>query len=217
QNGIIFGGASQINVGSLIASTAGITDQQFLASGIYSPQSGPNYLPSFSGASGRIVVEAGALITTSAPASVKSGGGFVALLGSAVDNAGSIATPKGQALLAAGDDFILRFGLGTTANQVSTTRGSEVVPIIRAGSGSGGVGNSGLIFAQQGDITLAGHAITQNGVLVSTTSVNQRGTIHLLNSAADAGGTVTLAAGSLTTVLPELDSAETALNSQRDA
>src|SRR5262249_46442260 len=31
QNGIIFGGASQINVGALIASTAGITDDQFKA------------------------------------------------------------------------------------------------------------------------------------------------------------------------------------------
>ncbi|WP_076866184.1 filamentous hemagglutinin N-terminal domain-containing protein [Bradyrhizobium mercantei] len=217
QSGIIFGGASQINVGSMVASTAGITDQKFLANGIYSTQSGSNYLPSFSGAGGKIVVEAGALITTSAPTSVTSGGGFVALLGSAVDNAGSITTPKGQALLAAGDDFILRPGLGTTANQVSTTRGSEVAPIIRAGSASGAVGNTGLILAQQGDITLAGHAITQNGVLVSTTSVNQRGTIHLLNSTSDAGGTVTLAAGSLTTILPELDSAETALNSQRDA
>ncbi|HEX7923095.1 MAG TPA: filamentous hemagglutinin N-terminal domain-containing protein, partial [Bradyrhizobium sp.] len=217
QNGIIFGGASQINVGSLVASTAGITDQKFLASGLYSTQSGTAYVPSFSGAGGKIVVETGALITTSAPTSVTSGGGFVALLGSGVDNAGSISTPRGQALLAAGDDFILRPGLGTTANQVSTTRGNEVVPVIRAGSASGAVGNTGLVLAQQGDITLAGHAITQNGVLVSTTSVNQRGTIHLLNSASDAGGTVTLMAGSLTTVLPELDSADTALNSQRDA
>ena len=40
QNGIIFGGASQINVGSLIASSAGITDQQFLNNGIYSAQNG---------------------------------------------------------------------------------------------------------------------------------------------------------------------------------
>ncbi|MCC8962943.1 filamentous hemagglutinin family protein [Bradyrhizobium sp. Pear76] len=217
QNGIIFGGAGQINVGSLVASTAGITDQQFLTRGIYSTQSGQAYVPSFSGAGGKIVVEAGALITTGAPSSVTSGGGFVALLGTGVDNAGSITTPKGQALLAAGDDFILRPGLGTNANQVSTTRGNEVVPIIRAGSPSGAVGNTGLILAQQGDITLAGRAVTQNGVLVSTTSVNQRGTIHLLNSASDTGGSVTLMAGSLTTVLPELESTETALNSQRDA
>ncbi|WP_164171166.1 hypothetical protein, partial [Stenotrophomonas maltophilia] len=77
------------------------------------------------------------------------------------------------------------------------------------------VGNTGLIFAQQGDITLAGRSITQDGVLVATSSVNTRGTIHLLNAASDAAGSVTLGSGSLTTILPELDSSETALDSQR--
>src|ERR1700744_1283612 len=98
QNGIIFGGANQINVGSLIASTAGITDQQFLTNGIYSTQSGSTYLPSFTGAGGKIIVESGALITTAAPASVTSGGGFVLLMGTEVDNAGSISTPNGQTM-----------------------------------------------------------------------------------------------------------------------
>ncbi|WP_157113672.1 filamentous hemagglutinin N-terminal domain-containing protein, partial [Bradyrhizobium embrapense] len=93
QNGIIFGGASQINVGSLIASTANITDGQFLANGLYSIQSGTTYLPSFTGAGGKIVVESGALITTNAPSSVTSGGGFVLMMGTEVDNAGAITTP----------------------------------------------------------------------------------------------------------------------------
>jgi len=53
--------------------------------------------------------------------------------------------------------------------------------------------------------------------LIATTSVNTRGTIHLLNSASDSDGSVTLGAGSLIAVLPELDSSETALDSQRDA
>ena len=216
QNGIIFGGASQINVGSLIASTANITDQQFLTKGIYSAQSGNGYLPSFTGAGGKIVVEQGALITTTAPVSITAGGGFVALLGTEVANAGTITTPKGQALLAAGDDFILRPGYGTNANQYSTTRGNEVAPVLYAGSTSGTVSNTGLIFSQQGDITLAGHAIVQDGILLSTTSVDQRGTIHLLNSASDTGGSVTLTANSINLILPELASTDTALNSQRD-
>ncbi|MCK9912363.1 hypothetical protein MXD81_24630, partial [Microbacteriaceae bacterium K1510] len=76
--------------------------------------------------------------------------------------------------------------------------------------------NNGLIFAQQGDITLAGRTLTQNGVLIATTSVNTRGTIHLLNAASDTQGSVTLGAASLTDIIPELDSTETALNSQRD-
>ena len=49
QNGIIFGGASQINVGSLIASSANITDGQF-GNGIYASQSGNVYVPNFTGA-----------------------------------------------------------------------------------------------------------------------------------------------------------------------
>jgi filamentous hemagglutinin family protein len=213
QNGIIFGGGSQINVGSLIASSANITDSQFLTNGIYSTQG----LASFTGAGGKIIVESGALITTAAPASVTSGGGFVLLIGTEIDNAGSITTPKGQTELAAGDDFMLRQGFGTAANQTSTTRGNEIAPVIYGGSSSGSVDNTGLIFSQQGDITLAGHSIIQDGILVSTTSVNQRGTIHLLNSASDATGSVTLTGNALSLIVPELNSAATALNSQRDA
>ncbi|WP_375782797.1 filamentous hemagglutinin family protein [Bradyrhizobium sp. Pha-3] len=227
QNGIIFGGASQINVGSLIASTANIADSQFRASGLYSTQSGTSYLPSFTGAGGKIVVESGALITTNAPSSVTSGGGFVLMMGTEVDNAGAITTPKGQTQFAAGDDFILRAGYGTNANQNSTTRGNEIAPVLYRGSSSGTVTNTGLVLAQQGDITLAGHAVTQDGILVSTTSVNQRGTIHLLNSASDTTGSVTLTNNGISLILPETDAAAalvagidpnaTAFNSQRDA
>ncbi|UGV28980.1 filamentous hemagglutinin N-terminal domain-containing protein [Rhodopseudomonas boonkerdii] len=217
QSGIIFGGNSQVNVGALIASTAGITDAQFTANGIYSTQSGGNFAPSFTAAGGKVVVEAGATIATRAPASVTSGGGYVLMIGSQVENTGTIATPKGQTLLAAGDDFILRRGLGTDANTSSTTRGHELSPVIGVGSTNGMVRNNGLIFAQQGDITLAGRTLVQDGALISTTSVNTRGTIHLLNRASDTMGSVVLGAGSLTTILPELGSKETALDSQRQA
>ncbi|UGA45824.1 filamentous hemagglutinin family protein [Bradyrhizobium quebecense] len=213
QNGIIFGGASQVNVGSLIASTANITDTQFLRNGIYAQQAGGQYVPSFTDARGAVRVEAGALISTNAPSSVTQGGGFVLLMGAEVSNAGSISAPRGQVQLAAGNDFLLRPGYSTDANQASTTRGNEISPIVRDAIAA--VGNSGLIFAQQGDITLAGRSITQDGVLVATTSVNTRGTIHLLNAASDAAGSISLAGGSLTAILPELDSSDTALDSQR--
>lgn len=217
QNGILFGGASTVNVRNLVASSANITNDAFLSRGIYSNLSGANYLPSFTGAGGKITVEAGAQIKTHALTSATQGGGFVLLIGTGVVNAGSIATPKGQTLLSAGDDFVIRKGYGTETNKYSTTRGNEVRGILTAGSASGAVTNSGLIEAAQGDITLAGRTIRQDGVAVSTTGVNQRGTIHFLNSAADAQGSVTLGKDSLTAILPELDSKETALNSQRDA
>lgn len=217
RNGIIFGGASQVNTRNLIASTAGITNEQFLNRGIYSSLSGANYLPSFTNAGGAVTVEAGAQITTHAPTSVTSGGGYVLLMGTEVVNAGAITTPKGQTLLAAGDDFLVRPGVSTQANAYSTTRGNEVRALIGEGSTSGTVINRGQVEASRGDITLTGRTIRQEGVLVSSTDVSQRGTIHLLTSASDAEASVTLAAGSLTTILPELDSDETAANAQRDA
>ncbi|MDE1172717.1 MAG: filamentous hemagglutinin N-terminal domain-containing protein, partial [Parvibaculaceae bacterium] len=217
RNGVVFGGSSQVNTHALVASSADIADAQFLANGIYASQSGASYVAGFTGAVGAVDVEAGAQITTNAPQSVTDGGGFVLLMGSSVHNAGTITTPKGQTQLAAGDDFIIRPGYGTQTNQASTTRGNEIAPVVHAGSGSGSVTNSGLIFAQQGDITLAGHAVEQGGLLLSTTSVNQRGTIHLLNAASDATGSVTVTGEGVSAVLPELESPDTALNSQRDA
>uniref|UniRef100_Q07N99 Filamentous haemagglutinin family outer membrane protein n=1 Tax=Rhodopseudomonas palustris (strain BisA53) TaxID=316055 RepID=Q07N99_RHOP5 len=217
QSGIIFGGASQINVGALIASSAAMTNGQFLSNGIYSTQTGTSYAPSFTAAGGKVVVEAGALINTAAPSSVTAGGGYVLLLGSEVVNAGSITTPKGQTLLAAGDDFILRKGFGTDGNAFSTTRGSEVAPLLYAGSRSGSVSNSGVVQSAQGDITMAGRTVTQDGVLLATTSVNQRGTIHLLNAATDADGSITLTGNSVTAIVPELAASDTALDAQRDA
>ncbi|MES2056265.1 MAG: filamentous hemagglutinin family protein [Pseudomonadota bacterium] len=217
RNGIIFGGASQVNTRNLIASTANIANDQFLNRGIYSSLSGPSYVPVFTGAGGAVTVEAGAQITTHTPKSVTAGGGFVLLMGTAVTNAGSITTPRGQTALVAGDDFILRRGFGTNEGQSSTTRGNEVRGFITSASTTGAVSNIGQIEASEGDITLGGRTIRQDGVLVSTTSVNQRGSIHLLNSAADTKGSVTLGKDSLTLILPELDSNATALNSQRDA
>ena len=216
-SGIIFGGSSQVNVGALIASTADISDTQFRTNGIYATQTGTTYLPNFTAAGGKVVVEAGASIATHAPASVTSAGGFVLMIGSEVGNAGAIATPKGQTILAAGDDFILRRGYGTDTNQFSTTNGSEIAPVIHTGSTAGKVSNTGVILAQQGDITLAGRTLLQDGLLLATSTVNQRGTIHLLNKASDAQGSVTLTGTSISAVLPELESKDTALNAQREA
>ncbi|OYU87667.1 MAG: filamentous hemagglutinin [Bradyrhizobiaceae bacterium PARB1] len=216
QSGIIFGGNSQVNVGSLIASTADIDDTAFRSTGIFSTQTNSVYTPSFKAAGGKVVVESGAVVETRAPTSVTSGGGYVLMIGSEVSNAGSISTPKGQTLLAAGDDFVLRRGFNTNDNPTSTVRGIEIAPKFKANSTSGRVSNSGLVLAQQGDITLAGRSLTQGGILTATTSVNARGTIHLLTSASDAAGNITLDSGSVTAILPELDSTDTALDSKRD-
>lgn len=217
RNGIIFGGASQVNARNIVAAAADVFNEQFRERGIYSELSSDSYNAAFFNAGGSVTVEAGAQLATSAPNTVLEGGGYVLLLGKSIDNAGSIRTPRGQALLAAGDDFLIRPGFGTETNQASTTRGNEVKALIGADSDSGAVLNRGLIEASRGDITLTGRNVTQDGVLLSTTSVDQRGTIHLLTSANDPESAVTITANGLNAILPELDSDETASNAQRDA
>ncbi|OAM90056.1 filamentous hemagglutinin family protein [Termitidicoccus mucosus] len=225
RNGVIFGGASQVNVGNLVAAAANMTNAQFLDRGLYG--SGIT-VPTFTDALGAVTVEAGAQITTHEPGSVTEGGGYVLLLGTEVANAGEITTRKGQTALAAGNSFVLRKGLGTDANQFSTTRGTEIAPQFVANSTAGAVSNTGLILAREGDITLAGRDVRQDGVAIATTSVNTRGTIHLLNSMTDAEGSVTLGADSVTAIIAGdvvveddkvtlRDDGQTALDSQRDA
>ncbi|WDG78479.1 filamentous hemagglutinin family protein [Pseudomonas chlororaphis] len=214
RNGVIFSGSSQVDTRNLVAAAATISDSQFRERGLYVDSSGSQ--PTFTDAAGKVQVQQGALIQTRAPGVSTESGGYVLLLGNEVDNAGSIVTPKGQATLAAGDSFYIRKGSGTAGNTTSTTRGNEVASTRKAGSQAGKVSNNGLIQAATGDITLTGHQVQQNGVALATTSVDSRGTVHLLNSASDSSSSVTLGQGSHTAIL--LDAASgTALDSQRAA
>ncbi|OLF54046.1 filamentous hemagglutinin family protein [Pseudomonas chlororaphis] len=214
RNGVIFSGSSQVDTRNLVAAAANISDSQFRERGLYVDSSGSQ--PTFTDAAGKVQVQQGALIQTRAPGVSTESGGYVLLLGSEVDNAGSIVTPKGQAALAAGDSFYIRKGAGTAGNTTSTTRGNEVASTRKAGSQAGKVSNNGLLQAATGDITLTGHQVQQNGVALATTSVDSRGTVHLLNSASDGTSSVTLGEGSHTAIL--LDAASgTALDSQRGA
>ncbi|VFR19925.1 Filamentous haemagglutinin family outer membrane protein associated with VreARI signalling system [plant metagenome] len=223
QNGVVFSGTSQVDVRNLVAAAAkpdAELDAQFLARGIYSNGT----TPTFKEALGNIEVRAGARLNTPVPTSATEGGGYVLLAGQQVVNAGAISTPNGQALLAAGENFVIARGYGTDGNPLSTTRGNVVTPassaahLADAASGVGRVTNAGLIQAATGDITLTGREVVQVGVVIATTSTSVRGTVHLLNpvSASDGQGRVTLAPGSVTAVVLD-DSASTAFDSQREA
>jgi len=215
RNGIIFNGTSQVNTHNLVAAAANITDNQFSSKGLYFDTDGSQ--ATFTNALGKIEIQAGAQITTDTPKSSIEGGGYVLLLGREVANAGEITTPNGQTVLAAGDSFYIRKGVGTDSNSGSTTRGNEVsADLTNAGSNAGKVLNTGLITATIGDITLTGHEVVQDGVAVATTSTSVRGTIHLSNRTSDASGTITLAEGATTAIVLDT-SGSTALDSQRDA
>jgi len=217
RNGIVFSGSSQTDTRNLVAAAAKIGDEQFKARGIYSAQANGAYTPSFTEADGKVEVQAGARINTTPTTTVTQGGGYALLLGKEVTNAGTITAPRGQVQMAAGDFFIVRQGQGTASNQRSTTRGNEVAPQFDVDSTAGAVTNTGLLQAPEGDITLAGRKVVQDGVAVATTTVDARGSIHLLNSASDKLGSVTVTARGLNAILLDDRHGRTALDSQRDA
>ena len=243
-NGILFGGSSQINLRGLVASSLPINknlvqagllnnpDSQFLFSALALP-AGANGTKEFipepaltpSGKYGDVVVQAGAQI--SSPTTEDNVGGRVALIGANVTNAGSIATPGGQTILAAG----LQVGLAAHASKDPSLRGVDVYVGAVAAPGSTGqptagtVTQTGLIYAPRANVTLAGRSLRHSGVIDSSTSVSLNGRVDLLASYNAVGnpqpaggvsdpnrlpflfqstGDITLGAQSAIRVLPEL-------------
>jgi filamentous hemagglutinin len=266
QNGIIFGASSQVNVHTLVASSLPINpnltsrgllnnpDVQFLFSAL--PQAAgtkgtPAHDPSTdlqvaglttlsNGKIGDVTVQPGAFIT--APTSQNKVGGRVVLVGANVNNGGTISTPDGQTILAAGlqvgftahssSDPSLR-GLDTWIGAVATPTG-YTGPLTDTSQYAGTVTNTGWIDAPRGNITLAGKTINQLGALTATTSVSLNGRIDL-NASYDAisnpaydptkagtglpflnreAGTINFGPNSVTRILPETFSAEKVVGTQ---
>lgn len=220
QNGILFNNGAKVNVGSLTASTLNITDQVF-EDGILSPaaQAGNNpNLPSVfhmenGGEAGLVQIDSGAELTTSS-------GGRVMLFAPKVDNQGTISTPDGQTILGAGQDIIL------AASTDPAMRGLWIQ--VEHG---GEVNNLGKIQADRGNITLAGLMVNQAGRLSATTSVNANGSIYLVAGEVDRdrslsfytskvglqpnqGGSLTLAAGSVTEIQADVSDKTTITDKQ---
>jgi filamentous hemagglutinin len=125
RNGIIFGGTSQVNVGTLVASALPINDALVQAGSLYGNLDAQFTFSSYSQPGGtlgptnafnpdaatiatqdsKVVVQAGAVIQT--PLSPTNNGGRVILIGPEVSNAGTIRTPDGQTILAAGQQVAL--------------------------------------------------------------------------------------------------------------
>ncbi len=239
QNGIVFGGASQVNLGALVASSLPINDNlvqrgllnnpddQFLFSQLTVPVLSGGSMPAYtppaapSGGDGDVVVEAGAQLTTTSSSS--GVGGKIALIGPNVTNAGTISTPNGQTILAAGNQV----GFAAHNSNDPTLRGLDV-SIGKVDATSGTAQNTGVIDSPEADITLAGKTVEQDGAITSSTSVSYNGRIDLL---ADYGsvvstsnattlitpsksGDVELGANSLTQITPELDSTQTVVGTQ---
>ncbi len=156
-NGILFGRGAQVNVGGLIASTRGITDNDFMAG---------NH--KFAGTGGGTVVNQG---------SINADGGYVALLGASVSNEGVISARLGSVTLAAGNAMTLDVA-GDGLLNVAVNEGA-VNALVQNGGIIQADGGQVLLTAMSAG-TLLQSAVNNTGVIQAQTVENHNGTIRLL-------------------------------------
>ena len=170
--------------------------------------------------SGDVVVQAGARLTS--PVSADGNGGRLMFVAPNVTNAGTLAAPAGQTILAAGQQV----GVVAHASTDPSLRGLDVF-VGAVGGSTGAVTNTGLIEAFRGSVSLSGRSVNQLGVIDSSTSVDLNGRIDLRasygavgnpqfdNGGAGSGGppfafqstgVVSFGGNSVTRILPEYDS-----------
>jgi filamentous hemagglutinin family protein len=153
--GVLFAPGASVNVGGLVASSLNIKDGDFLAGKYRFSQEG----------SAASVVNQGKLT-----------GGFVALLGSSVENAGTIVTTRGTAGLAAGGAITLGFDPG----------GLMAIKV-DAAAYRAQVKNSGIIEADGGRVLMT--AAAADALLA--TVVNNSGVVRA-GSMVERGGEIVL-------------------------
>ncbi len=219
QNGIVFGNGAVVNVAGLIASSLDLNSLALNADGetrLTAPglagQSAFQLFRDTNGnvlSSGDISVGEGATMTT-------KDGGQVFMFAPNVYNAGTIHTPGGQTVLAAGDSVYLASSADPNLRGIWVelgTGGTVTNGVARNASATGRTDLVGQIIAERGNITLAGAAVNQLGRLTATTSVNEAGSIRLvardgarvpstdpLVLTADRGGTAILGSNSVTEI-----------------
>jgi filamentous hemagglutinin family protein len=229
RNGILFAAGAQVNVGGLVASALDIADDVF-ENGLLSVKQGTETTKAdavfiWGGddaqyATSLVEIETGAQIATSQE-------GRVMLLAPRVKNAGNIATPQGQTILAAGSKVYL-------AAPASGSKLRGFLVEVDAGVTPGVATNLGQIVAERGNITMAALAVNQMGRLSATTTVDMNGSIYLqardtvvpgyqetasdgssvYNPLATRMGTLTFGAGCITEVVPETSNARTLRDDQ---
>ena len=220
QNGVLFKSGAKVDVNTLLASSLGLNEavgnlfEQVGLVDAFKQTGKPAALTAPAGVTpGAVKVEAGAELSAAK-------NGRVILAGGAVSNAGTIKVSGigGQALLIAAKDKVY---VVTSSEQ--GVRGLAV----EVGVG-GTVENVGRILAEQGNVTLAGLTVNQNGIVRATTAVSANGSLRLqaqdLNGRAPdptdgnavplptRAGQVTIGAGSRSEVMTVEDSATTGVD-----
>jgi len=127
--GIYFGPSAYVNVGGLIATTANITDQNFL-NGIYHFSNVSPYFGS--------IINQGTIIAADH--------GLIALIGGNVQNDGFIQANLGHVVLASGNAFTMTFA------------GNDLIAFSVDEKSSGGIRNTGTLRADGGQILVTANA-----------------------------------------------------------
>ena len=206
RNGIIFGGSSQVNVGTLVASSLALTNEQFL-SGIntrltYDPlgNGSIDMRPTFGDVPTTTNVNAVAPapagnVTVAAGAQISSGKyGLIGLFGTNVTNSGTLSTDGGQVMMAAGEQVFLvphsldsgMIGLRAYVSALPNfyTPGiDDAVLFQKLAARTAQVGmvvrNDGLVEAAAGNITIVGSTVQQNGIARAVTTLDSPGSIMI--------------------------------------
>jgi filamentous hemagglutinin family protein len=170
-NGILFGKGASVNVGGLVGSTLGISDQDFMA-GRYQ----------FAGADTGAIVNQGV---------ITADGGYVALVGGNVGNQGTITANRGTVALAAGKAVTLDVLGGQLLNV--TVDQAALGALVQNGGLVQADGGQVLMTAQAAG-SLLSSAVNNSGVIRAQTVENHQGVIRLLgdpaNGSVTVGGTV---------------------------
>ncbi|ECH3816144.1 filamentous hemagglutinin N-terminal domain-containing protein [Salmonella enterica] len=145
-NGVLFGKDARVSVAGLVASTKNINTADFMKG---------QYTLSGEGNPGAQVINQGSLTTTK--------GGYIVLAADQVKNSGTITTPSGKTVLAAGKTVTLQLDNGGLTSV--SVDGSVVNALVE---------NQGLISAADGRVFLT----AQGKDMLLNTVVNNSGTIE---------------------------------------
>lgn len=178
QAGIYFGPNARVDVSGLIASTADITDANFLAGKYHFDQAS-----SYNGS----VINAGKIVA--------SNNGLVALLGTAVRNDGLIQANLGSIVLGSGRQFTLDLS-GDQLINFSVDAASAAAGVDQRGhTVNYGVKNTGGLIANGGRVLIS----AQTAQSVLNNAINMKG-VDVAQSVAQHNGEIILSAGPQGTV-----------------
>jgi filamentous hemagglutinin family protein len=147
-NGILFGAGARVDVNGLVASTLGLSNQDFLAGKM-------NFTAGGKSAS---LQNRGAITTPS--------GGQVYLIAENVENSGIITSPQGEIVLAAGHTARLVDSVNPDLHVVVSAAESKAVNVGQIIAQGGKIGIYGALINQRGIVSANSLVVGENGKIV---------------------------------------------------